>query len=95
MRPRHANPRGRILDVIRTSMRERHYPPTVREIADACGFRSASSVVHHLKAMEADGLITRAPGHARAIVIADIHPESRTAPDAPEAVLDPPKEIHP
>jgi repressor LexA len=89
------DPRGLILDAIRTSMRTRNYPPTLREIAIAVGLDSTSSVAHHLKAMEAAGLITRAPGHARAIVIADIHPtESETAPVAPGAASDPLERNH-
>lgn len=36
---------------------ENGYPPTVREIGDAVGLRSSSSVFSHLKTMEKEGLI--------------------------------------
>lgn len=90
MKPRHADPRGRILAVIRTSVKERGYPPSMREIASACGFTSTGTVSYHLRAMAADGLIRRVPGAARAVVIADIHPASSEAvPDAPGTASDP------
>lgn len=89
------DPRGQILAAIRTSMRERGYPPTMREIAAAVGFSAISSVEHHLKAMTTDGLISRAPGMARAIVIADIHPtESGAGPAPTEPAPDPQEGDH-
>jgi repressor LexA len=87
------DPRGKILAAIRASMKERGYPPTVRELGDAVGLSSTSSVLHHLRVLREQGLITRAPGSARALVIADIHPESEAAPDAPGAAPDPKKGI--
>lgn len=89
------DPRGRILAAIRTSVRDRGYPPTIREIGDAVGLSSTSTVLHHLRVMEADGWITRPPGCVRAIVIADIHPESEAAPVAPGAAPDPTEETYP
>ncbi|MBN2469453.1 MAG: hypothetical protein JXN59_01920 [Anaerolineae bacterium] len=45
------------------------YPwsPSLREIADGCGFSCASSVVRHLDHLQAWGLIVREPGKARSI----------------------------
>ena len=41
-----------ILDVIETSMRERGYPPSVREIGEAVGLTSPSTVHSHLASLE-------------------------------------------
>jgi repressor LexA len=70
------DPRGQILAAIRSSMRTRGYPPTMRELATAAGFSSTGTVSYHLRAMAADGLIRRDPGKPRALVIADIHPRN-------------------
>ncbi|MFG2050418.1 transcriptional repressor LexA [Micromonospora sp. NPDC048935] len=57
----------RILAVIRSWVDQHGYPPTVREIGAAVGLGSPSSVTHHLKALERQGLIRRAPGGPRAL----------------------------
>lgn len=46
------------------------YPPSVREIGQAVGLKSPSTVHFHLKGLEAAGLITKAEGKTRAITIA-------------------------
>ena len=64
-----APPRGRvltmrqhkILQVIRDSVERRGYPPSVREIGQAAGLRSPSSVAHQLKVLERRGLLRRDP----------------------------------
>ena len=56
-----ARQRG-ILDVIETSMRERGYPPSVREIGEAVGLTSPSSVAYQLQALEKKGYLRRDPG---------------------------------
>ena len=43
------------------------YPPSVREIADAVGLKSPSTVHFHLKSLEEAGVITRGAGKTRAI----------------------------
>ncbi|MCI8593869.1 MAG: transcriptional repressor LexA [Oscillospiraceae bacterium] len=45
------------------------YPPSVREIGEAVGLKSPSTVHFHLKGMEAAGLIVKAEGKTRAITI--------------------------
>lgn len=55
-----------VLEIVRTSIRERGYPPTVREIASAIGVRSPSCIDRHLVALERHGLLRRERG-ARAI----------------------------
>ncbi|MEU4428148.1 transcriptional repressor LexA [Actinoplanes sp. NPDC024001] len=57
----------RILAVIRDSVRDRGYPPTVREIGAAVGLVSPSSVSHHLKVLERHGLLRRRPNESRAV----------------------------
>jgi repressor LexA len=58
-----------ILAVIRESIERRGYPPTVREIGAAIGLGSPSSVSHHLKAMEKQGLLRRDAHGPRAVDI--------------------------
>ena len=63
-----ARQRG-ILDVIETSMRERGYPPSVREIGEAVGLGSPSTVHAHLATLERQGYLRRDPTKPRAIEI--------------------------
>lgn len=56
-----------ILDVLRRSLAERGFPPSVREIAAEVGLASPSTVKHHLDALERKGLIQRLPGTPRAL----------------------------
>ena len=64
-------PRGatqeRILAYIQSTTQERGYPPTVREIADAVGLRSTSTVHGHLSRLEKKGLLYRDAMKPRAI----------------------------
>lgn len=63
-------PRQRgILDVIETSMRERGYPPSVREIGEAVGLNSPSTVHSHLASLEQMGFLRRDPTKPRAIEV--------------------------
>lgn len=59
----------KILDTIRASVSERGYPPTMREIGEAVGLTSTSSVKHQLQALEAKGYLRRDPHLPRAIDI--------------------------
>ena len=63
-----------ILDYIKQSVRERGYPPSVREIGKAVGLSSSSTVHGHLARLEAKGLIRRDPTKPRAIEILDDNP---------------------
>ena len=56
-----------ILECIETAMRERGYPPSVREIAHAVGLASTSAVHHHLQILERDGYLERGAAQSRAI----------------------------
>jgi repressor LexA len=56
-----------ILDVIRNSVTTRGYPPSIREIGDAVGLTSTSSVAHQLRTLERKGFLRRDPNRPRAV----------------------------
>ena len=56
-----------ILRFIHDKVRERGYPPSVREIGEALGLRSTSTVHAHLSRLEEKGFIRRDPAKPRAI----------------------------
>ncbi|MEX2457527.1 MAG: transcriptional repressor LexA [Actinomycetota bacterium] len=59
----------RILDFITKTRDERGYPPTVREIGEAVGLTSSSSVHSQLAALERKGYLRRDPTKPRAIEV--------------------------
>lgn len=66
-------PRQRaVLDFIGLHVAYQGYPPTYREIGDACGLTSVSSVEHVLSRLQTLGYIRREPGRVRAIAILDV-----------------------
>jgi repressor LexA len=70
-----------ILDYLRGFVDEHGYPPTVREIGEAVGLRSPSTVHAHLAQLERAGLLRRDPTKPRAIELTDRRRESaRAAP---------------
>jgi len=70
-----------ILETIRASVTDRGYPPSMREIGEAVGLTSTSSVTHQLSALEAKGYLRRDPHRPRAIevVLPDAVPTSPVA----------------
>jgi repressor LexA len=56
-----------ILEVIRTSVTTRGYPPSIREIGDAVGLTSTSSVAHQLRTLERKGYLRRDANRPRAV----------------------------
>ncbi|GMQ99149.1 MAG: transcriptional repressor LexA [Acidimicrobiia bacterium] len=58
-----------ILDLIRTTVANRGYPPSVREIGDVVGLSSPSTVHSHLSTLAAEGYIRRDPSKPRAIEV--------------------------
>jgi repressor LexA len=56
-----------ILQVIRASVTNRGYPPSIREIGDAVGLTSTSSVAHQLRTLERKGYLRRDPNRPRAV----------------------------
>lgn len=60
-----------ILEYIKNEILERGFPPAVREICQAVGLKSTSSVHSHLESLERNGYIRRDPTKPRAIEILD------------------------
>lgn len=61
----------KIIDFIRSEVRQKGYPPSVREIGEAVGLRSSSTVHAHLEKLESMGYIRRDPTKPRAIEVTD------------------------
>jgi repressor LexA len=76
-----------VLEYIRNIVAERGYPPSVREIGDAVGLSSPSSVHAQLNSLVAAGMIKKDPSKPRAIVVVDETPapvaEDRRMRDVP------------
>ncbi len=59
----------RILEVIKEAVDARGYPPSIREMGEAVGLASSSSVAHQLKMLEAKGFLRRDPNRPRALEV--------------------------
>ncbi len=70
----------RILDFISETVRERGYPPTVREIGEAVGLTSSSSVHAQLTNLERKGLLTKDPTKPRAMTLSEPRLEGHVVP---------------
>jgi repressor LexA len=69
------NPRQReILEFLRNHSRNHAYPPTVREIGQAVGLSSSSTVQNHLNALEQKGHIRRDPTKSRTVEVVGDEP---------------------
>ena len=62
--------RKQILDCISEAVRDRGYPPSVREIGEAVGLTSSSTVHAHLAVLQREGYLRRDPTKPRAIDLA-------------------------
>ena len=60
-----------VLDFIKAEVARQGFPPSVRDIGEAVGLRSSSTVHAHLGALEAKGLIRRDPSKPRALEVLD------------------------
>jgi repressor LexA len=60
-----------ILEYLRFRQKIRSYPPTVREIGEAVGLSSSSTVQNHLNTLERKGYIRRDPTKSRTIEVVD------------------------
>jgi repressor LexA len=78
-----------ILDVIRDSVERRGYPPSIREICEAAGLASTSSVAHQLTVLERKGYIRRDANRPRAVDVrgADDVAAAVAAQDARSALI--------
>ncbi|MFT7837250.1 transcriptional repressor LexA [Saccharothrix sp. BKS2] len=76
----------KVLDVIRDWLDRFGYPPSVREIGEAVGLTSTSSVAHQLRALEKKGFLRRDPNRPRAVgvlpteIVTGLAPTSRPTP---------------
>jgi repressor LexA len=70
----------RVLDMIRHWIDRRGYPPTVREIGDAVGLNSTSSVAYQLRTLESKGYLRRSGSRPRTVGVLPV--ESDVEPDA-------------
>lgn len=75
-----------VLEVIRGWVERFGYPPSVREIGEAVGLTSTSSVAYQLRALEQKGYLRRDPNRPRAIGV--------LPPDADPSTLGPQDEEH-
>jgi repressor LexA len=78
-----------ILDAIRASIATRGYPPSMREIGDAAGLSSLSSVSHQLGQLELGGWIRRDPNRPRALEVLVDEPVVTDGPDIDATTLVP------
>lgn len=65
-----------VLEFVRSTTEERGYPPSVREIGEAVGLSSPSSVHAQLNSLVEAGMIKRDPSKPRAIVVVDETPST-------------------
>ena len=75
----------RTLEVIREAVDKQGYPPSVREIGQAVGLTSTSSVAHQLTTLERKGYIRRDPNRPRAV---DVRPPESVTPARPSEPYD-------
>jgi repressor LexA len=62
---------ARIVEYIRHVTKTRNYPPSVREIGEAVGLSSSSTVHNHLNQLERRGLIRRDPSKSRTVQLVE------------------------
>jgi repressor LexA len=77
----------RILEVIKATVDSRGYPPSIREMGDAVGLASSSSVAHQLKVLQLKGFLRRDPNRPRALEV--LLPETRAAEHARKSAAAP------
>ena len=63
-----------VLEAIRAAIRVEGRPPTLREMARSCGFKSTHSIALYLDSLERKGVIARGAGQARCIRVLDPGP---------------------
>lgn len=84
-------PRQRlVLETIRSAVEARGYPPSLREIGEAVGLTSPSSVAHQLLSLERKGYLRRDPNRPRAIevILPGEHASAAVRPATAEAPVD-------
>ncbi|ACU70735.1 SOS-response transcriptional repressor, LexA [Catenulispora acidiphila DSM 44928] len=77
--PRLTERQTAVLNVIRDSVRRRGYPPSMREIGEAVGLQSTSSVRHQLVTLESKGFLHRDANRPRAYIVRGAENAGRAA----------------
>ena len=80
----------RILAHLRDCIELRGYPPSMREIGEAVGLTSSSSVAHQLKVLEEKGFLKRDPNRPRAleVFLPEVMKARRSISSADESTFD-------
>ena len=73
----------RVYDYIAESIAEHGYAPSVREVGEALGLKSPSTVHFHIKPLQEMGLIEKSAGKGRAITLKK---QLQAVPVAPQPV---------
>src|SRR3989304_1627855 len=73
----------RILEFIQGFIDEHDYPPSIRQIQEACDISSTSVVDYNLRILEKQGYIRRDREGSRAIELLDAHRRPRPGPERP------------
>ncbi len=76
-----------VLDFIRSSITDRGYPPTLREIGARMGIRSTNGVNDHLRALERKGYLKREDMKSRALRPTDMGNVSPSNEVTPAAIV--------
>lgn len=69
--PRLSRRQQQILDFVRQSVEKRGFPPSIREIGEAVGLSSSSTVHSHLRSLETKRYLRRNPSKPRSIELLD------------------------
>lgn len=76
MRHKSLDKQKKILEFVNRQVQEKGYPPSVREICKAVGFKSTSTVHAYLSTLEEEGLISKDPTKTRALKVIDENSKS-------------------
>jgi repressor LexA len=76
-----------VLETIRSSVESRGYPPSMREIGEAVGLTSPSSVKHQLTTLERKGYLRRDPNRPRAIEVVQADDSRSVQPWSPSGAF--------
>ncbi|MEU9046559.1 MULTISPECIES: transcriptional repressor LexA [unclassified Kitasatospora] len=76
-----------VIDAIRTHLRSNGYPPSIREIGQAVGLSSSSSVAHQLTRLQQLGLVAKDPHRPRAYCLLDDGPATTVRPAPRDAIV--------
>ncbi|MEU6341098.1 transcriptional repressor LexA [Streptomyces sp. NPDC046977] len=75
---------ARIVEAVLQSVAQRGYPPSMREIGQAVGLASTSSVAHQVGALQRKGVLEQDPHRPRAYRVRSTSPEGRAAAETAE-----------